>query len=96
MSNLHLTNGWIRYEDYDGLVSSFWETFNDEVGGLGYDTTKAVKAARVLGLLQSWGFTSRLANMPKAIPIKDDAGGRYRMMVLDGLLVNPVLPGLRG
>ncbi|KAK3994287.1 hypothetical protein QBC44DRAFT_349077 [Cladorrhinum sp. PSN332] len=89
MSKLHLKNGWIRYEDYDDLERSFWETFSDEVGGLSDDTTKAIKAARVLGLLQSRGFTSRFANMPKPVPIKDDAGGRYNMMILDGLLLNP-------
>ncbi|KAI0402782.1 hypothetical protein F4802DRAFT_599741 [Xylaria palmicola] len=89
MSKVHLKNGWIKYEDYDDLVRSFWETFSTEVGGLSDDTTKAIKAARVLGLLRSWGFTSRLANMPKPVPIKDDGGGRYNMMILDGLLLNP-------
>lgn len=89
MSKLHLKNGWIRYEDYDALARSFWETFSDQVGGLGEETIKAIKAARVLGLLRSWGFTSRLANMPKPIPIKDDDSGRYSMMILDGLLLNP-------
>jgi hypothetical protein len=89
MSKLHLKNGWIRYEDYDDLVRSFWETFSDEVGGLGEDTTKAIKAARVVGLLRSRGFTSRLANMPEPVPIKDDDSGRYSIMILDGLLLNP-------
>lgn len=50
-----------------------------EVGGLSHDTETAIKATRVLGLLRSWGFTSRLANMPKPIPIRDDDGGRYNM-----------------
>ncbi|KAB5554755.1 hypothetical protein GE09DRAFT_1122247 [Coniochaeta sp. 2T2.1] len=89
MSKLHLKNGWIRYEDYDDLARSFWETFSNEVGGLSEDTIRAIEAARVLGLLRSRGFTSRLANMPKPLPIKDDGGGRYNMMILDGLLLNP-------
>ncbi|KAM4056074.1 phosphotransferase enzyme family protein [Hirsutella rhossiliensis] len=89
MSTLHLKNGRSRYEDYDDLVHSFWESFSDEVGGLGDDTIKAIKAATVLGLLRCRGFTSRLANEPKPVPIKDDAGGRYNMMILDGLLLNP-------
>ncbi|KAH6847077.1 hypothetical protein B0I37DRAFT_374236 [Chaetomium sp. MPI-CAGE-AT-0009] len=36
----------------------------------------------------SRGCTSRLANVPDPVPIRDDDGGRYNMMVLDGLLVN--------
>ncbi|KAI0477841.1 hypothetical protein GGR56DRAFT_639012 [Xylariaceae sp. FL0804] len=98
MSKLHLRNGWIRYEDYNELARSFWETFSHEVGGLSEDTTKAIRAARVLGLLRSRGFTSRLANEPKPVPIKDDHGGRYNMMILDGLLLNPAtrLEGLDG
>ncbi|KAB5572643.1 hypothetical protein GE09DRAFT_1100341 [Coniochaeta sp. 2T2.1] len=89
MSKLHLKNGRVRYEDYDDLARSFWETFSNEVGGLSDDTIRAIKAVRVLGLLRSRGFTSRLANMPKPVPIKDDGGGRYNMMILDGLLLNP-------
>lgn len=89
MSKLHLKNGWIRYEDDDDLALIFWETLSNQVGGLDEDTIKAIKAARVLGLLRSWGFTSRLANMPEPVPIKDDDSGRYSMMILDGLLLNP-------
>lgn len=88
MSKLHLKNGWIRYEDYDYLERLFWQTFSDQVGGLNENTIKAIKAARILGLLRSWGFTSRLANMPEPVPIKDDDSGRYSLMILDGLLVN--------
>ncbi|KAK3683017.1 hypothetical protein B0T22DRAFT_298107 [Podospora appendiculata] len=89
MSKLHLKNGWIRYEDYDDLAGTFWKTLSNEVGGLDEDTTKAIRAARVLGLLRSWAFTSRLANEPAPVPIKDDESGRYRMMIIDGLLLNP-------
>ncbi|KAH6839417.1 hypothetical protein B0I37DRAFT_233732 [Chaetomium sp. MPI-CAGE-AT-0009] len=90
ISKLHLKNGWIRYEDYDDLVGTFWKTLSDEVGGLEEDTIKAIRAARVLGLLRSWAFTSRLANEPAPVPIKDDESGRYRMMIIDGLLLNPI------
>ncbi|KAK0709350.1 hypothetical protein B0T26DRAFT_678786 [Lasiosphaeria miniovina] len=69
-------NGWIRYEDYRDLARLFWEEFGDEIGGLSDGTSKAVKAARVSGLLRPRGFTSRLANMPKPVPIKDDDSGR--------------------
>lgn len=89
MSKLHMKNGWIRYEDYDDLVACFWETLGNELGGLEEDTMKAIKAARVLGLLRSWAFTSRLANEPTPVPIKDDESGRYRMMILEGLLLAP-------
>ncbi|KAK3291879.1 uncharacterized protein B0H64DRAFT_242228 [Chaetomium fimeti] len=89
MSKVHLEDGRIRYEDYDDLERSFWETLSDEVGGLSDGTIKAIKAARVLGLLRSCGFTSQLANMPDRMPIRDDDGGRSNIMILDGLLVNP-------
>ncbi|KAK0740937.1 hypothetical protein B0T18DRAFT_393657 [Schizothecium vesticola] len=69
MSKLHMKNGWIRYEDYDDLVGTFWKILSDEVGGLDKDTTRAIGAARVLGLLRSWAFTSRLADEPAPVPI---------------------------
>lgn len=50
---------------------------------------RAIKVARVLGLLRSSGFTSRLKNMPEPEPIKEDETGRHNMMILDGLLVKP-------
>ncbi|KAM0271144.1 hypothetical protein ACHAQH_009176 [Verticillium albo-atrum] len=89
MSKLDLRKGRIRYEDYDDLARLFWENLSDEVGGLGDDTARSIKAAMVLGLLRSRGFTSRLANEPEAVPIRDDDSGRYNMMILDGLLLNP-------
>ncbi|CRK44654.1 hypothetical protein BN1723_006247 [Verticillium longisporum] len=85
MSKLDLRKGGIRYEDYDDLARSFWETLSGEVGGLRDNTTRSIKAAMVLGLLRSRGFTSRLANEP----IRNDDSGRYNMMILDGLLLNP-------
>ncbi|KAG7125811.1 hypothetical protein HYQ44_000851 [Verticillium longisporum] len=89
MSKLDLRKGRIRYEDYDELARLFWETLSGEVGGLRDNTTRSIKAAMVLGLLRSRGFTSRLANEPEARPIRNDDSGRYNMMILDGLLLNP-------
>lgn len=89
-AHLHLKNGWARYYDYDDLQDTFWGTFRDEVGGLSDETVETIKAARVLGQILSRGFTSRLANMPEAVPIKDDETGRYNMLYLDGLLLNPI------
>jgi len=90
MSKLHLRDGWIRYHNYDALQETFWRVFSDEAGGLDRDTVRAIKSARVVGLLRSRGFTSRLANAPEPVPIRDDESGAYNMMILDGLLLNPV------
>ncbi|KAL8354334.1 hypothetical protein RB601_003951 [Gaeumannomyces tritici] len=89
MSKLHLRDGYIRYDDYDELTGLFWSTFTSEAGGLSVDTIKTIKAARVLGVLRSKGFTARLGNMATPVPIGDDAIGRYKMMQLDGLLLHP-------
>ncbi|TQN63764.1 hypothetical protein CSHISOI_11656, partial [Colletotrichum shisoi] len=48
ISKLHLKHGWIHYEDYGDLMHSFWENFDGKVGGLSHETTRAIKAARVL------------------------------------------------
>ncbi|KAI1127609.1 hypothetical protein F5Y10DRAFT_292660 [Nemania abortiva] len=85
---LHLRNGWMRYADYDTLHDYFWKTFEEEVGGLSYYELRIIKLARVLGLLLSDGFTSRLANEPKPVPISHDEQGRYNMLSLDGFLIN--------
>jgi hypothetical protein len=77
VSKLHLKDGWTRFEGYDNLVRAFWETSSNEVGGLDDEHIRDIKAARVLGLLRSLGFTSRLANQPEPVPIKDDERGRY-------------------
>ncbi len=93
MSMLHLKKGWIRYDDYDTLVAAFWETFPQTADGDGdrvtSDKIRAIKAARTLGLFRSRGFTSRLANIPEPVPIRDDDSGRYNLMILDGLLLDP-------
>ncbi|KAI0004021.1 hypothetical protein F4779DRAFT_600598 [Xylariaceae sp. FL0662B] len=89
MSKFHLKNGWTRYDDYDALQETFWGVFREEVGGLSDEVIRVIKAARVVGLLMSSGFTCRLANMPKPVPIRDDESGAYNMLDLDGLLINP-------
>lgn len=85
----HLRNGWTRYEDYDALQDTFWNRFSEEIGGLSDHQLRTIKLARVIGLLLSAGFTSRLANEKKPVPIGDDQYGRYHMMSLDAFLVNP-------
>ncbi|KAH8433854.1 uncharacterized protein LDX57_011491 [Aspergillus melleus] len=89
ISKIHLKNGWVRFDDYITLENIFWSTFTKEAGGLSSNTIRAIKAARITGLLLSRGFTSRLANMPKPVPIRDDESGAYNMRDLDGLLINP-------
>ncbi|KAJ5178376.1 uncharacterized protein N7500_001075 [Penicillium coprophilum] len=89
ISKVHLKKGWVRYDDYVVLEDIFWSTFRVEAGGLGNDTIRAIKSARIMGLLLSRGFTSRLANMPEPVPIRDDESGAYNMRDLDGLLINP-------
>ena len=57
--------------------------------GLGNDVIRAIKVARIVGLLLCRGFTSRLANMPELVPVRDDESGAYNMRDLDRLLINP-------
>ncbi|KAI1314273.1 hypothetical protein F5Y03DRAFT_336620 [Xylaria venustula] len=89
MGKFHLKNGWIRYDDYNILQETFWSVFCREVGGLRNDIIEVIHSARVVGLLLSKGFTSRLANMPKPEPIQDNESGAYNILYLDGLLINP-------
>jgi aminoglycoside/choline kinase family phosphotransferase len=89
ISTAHLKDGWMRYGHYAVLEDAFWSTFSAEAGGLAQETVEIVKAARVMGLLLSRGFTSRLANMPEPVPVRDDEGGAYNIRDLDGLLINP-------
>lgn len=84
-----LQRGIILFEDHASLQETFWDVFSSEVGGLSDKEVTAIKAARVLGLLCSKGFSSRLGNKPEPVPIGDDAAGRYNMLYLDGLLLNP-------
>ncbi|KAI0186564.1 hypothetical protein EV127DRAFT_394769 [Xylaria flabelliformis] len=85
----HLKNGWIRYDDYSILQEIFWSVFCKEVGGLSNDIIQVIHSARIVGLLLSEGFTSRLANMPHPEPIQDNESGAYNMLHLDSLLINP-------
>lgn len=85
---LHLRNGWSRYEDYDSLQDTFWDTFKQEVGNVTDDDVRAICLARNIGLLLTHGFTSRLANDPDHVPIGDDERGRYNTLSLDGFLIN--------
>lgn len=89
ISKIHLKTGWVRYDDYAILEEIFWNTFSEEAGGLSNNIIRAIKSARIMGVLLSRGFTSRLANMPKPVPIRDDESGQYNMRDLDGLLINP-------
>jgi len=59
------------------------------VGGLTDRQLRTIKLARVLGLLLSRGFTSRLGGEAKPVPIGENEQGRYNMLWLDGFLVNP-------
>ncbi|KAL4898761.1 hypothetical protein BDV59DRAFT_207006 [Aspergillus ambiguus] len=89
ISKVHLKTGWVRYDDYSRLEDIFWSTFSTEAGGLGNETVETIKAARIVGLLLSRGFTSRLPNASEPVPIRDDESGAYNMRDLDGLLINP-------
>ncbi|CDM37974.1 Aminoglycoside phosphotransferase [Penicillium roqueforti FM164] len=57
--------------------------------GVDNETIKTIKAARIAGVLLWLGFTSRLPNEPKPVPIPDDdESGAYGMRDLE-LLINP-------
>lgn len=81
---------WKRYEDYDALQDTFRETFTEEVGGLSDHQVRTIKLARALGLLLEKGFTDRLTNEPRLIPITDtwEHGWNIKMMILNGPLIN--------
>ncbi|KFZ08032.1 hypothetical protein V502_09592 [Pseudogymnoascus sp. VKM F-4520 (FW-2644)] len=86
---LHLRNGWSRYEYYNILQDTFWDTLKKEVGDIAEDDLRTVRLARITGLLLTYGFTSRFANDPGHVPIGGDEQGRYNMLSLDGFLINP-------
>lgn len=89
ISQVHLKQGWSRFDDYALSEEIFWSTFAEQAGKLEKETIETIKAARIVGLLMSRGFTSRLANMPDPVPIRDDESGAYNMRELDGLLIKP-------
>ena len=84
-----LQRGIALFDDHASLQETFWGVFLSEVRGLGEKEVAAIKAARILGLLCSKGFSSRLGNKPEPVPIGDDEAGRYNMLYLDGLLLDP-------
>lgn len=89
ISKIHLKHGWSRYDDYRLLDEIFWTTFSQETG-VDNETINSIKAARIAGVLLWLGFTSRLPNEPKPVPISDDdESGAYGMRDLNGLLINP-------
>lgn len=87
--SMHLRNGWSRFPDYDACEHAFWSGLDSEVGALPREAVNTIKRARILGLLLSHGFTSRLANEAEPVPLKDDDYGRYQMTYLDAFLINP-------
>ncbi|KAK4152022.1 hypothetical protein C8A00DRAFT_16641 [Chaetomidium leptoderma] len=88
MGKFHFKKGWIRYEDYDTLEALFWGTMRTE-SVINEEQIQTAKWAAIVGMLRSWGSTSRLANMPEPVPIKDDESGAYNLLQLDGLLITP-------
>ncbi|KAJ5956487.1 hypothetical protein N7501_010766 [Penicillium viridicatum] len=64
-----------------------WNTLSTLAEGL-EEMIQIIKSEMIVGLLRSHGFTSRLNNMPESEPIRDDERGAYRMLGLDGLLVD--------
>ncbi|KAK2748363.1 hypothetical protein FQN57_001021 [Myotisia sp. PD_48] len=89
ITKFHLKNGLFRFDDYMELEELFWNTFSYHAGGLTDETIGVIKSARIMGLLLSSGFTTRLKNMPEPTVIQDDESGAYNMLQLDGLLINP-------
>lgn len=85
---LHLRDGLSRYDEYDDLQNVFWSIFQEQVGVFSEETLHTINLARIIGLLLSRGFTSRLANEPEYEPIRDDQQGRYNKLYLDGFLIN--------
>ncbi|CAI6095338.1 unnamed protein product [Clonostachys chloroleuca] len=85
---LHYENGWSRYDDYDDLQETFWSVFRKEVGGLPEETLQTIKLARTMGLILAEGFTGCLENGTGPVPIQDDEVGRYKMLSLDGFLLD--------
>lgn len=53
ISKIHLKNGWSRYDVYVTFEDIFWSTFTKEARGSNSDTIRAIKAARIVGLLLS-------------------------------------------
>nr|POE55628.1 hypothetical protein CFP56_77557 [Quercus suber] len=89
MGKFHLRNGCIRYIDYDVLHDAFWSTLRTEIDDRTDETYHAIRSAMILGTFRMFGFTGRLANQNKPVPISDDQRGSYNMRHLDGWFINP-------
>lgn len=89
MSKYHLGVGWVRHGNYDTLNNNFWNILSAGIGVLEAETIQTIKSAMIVDLLLSHGFTSRLANMPKPEPIRDDESGANKLLGLDGLIIVP-------
>jgi hypothetical protein len=88
MGDLHYTEGWTRYDDYEALDKTFWDTLKKEAG-LSEKDIPVIKLAMSAGLLLSWAFTPRLPTFPPPEPLKDHASGAYKFLTLDAHLINP-------
>ncbi|CAG7968061.1 unnamed protein product [Penicillium nalgiovense] len=88
MSKYGLRVGWVRHANYETLDRIFWNALSTSAG-LDPESIQTIKEARIVGLLRSHGFTSRLANKPEPEPIRDNKSEAYKMLGLDGLLISP-------
>ena len=80
LGTLHQDNGWKQYKDCETLQKTFWQTFQQEMGGLSAEMKEAVRSARILSCLLTHGFTRTLANEPLITSIQEDNEiGRYNM-----------------
>lgn len=79
ISEMYLKKGWIRCDDYIDLEKIFWNTFTKKARAGSNETPRVIKAARIVGLLLSRGFSNHLPNASKPVLIRDDESGAYRM-----------------
>ena len=86
---LYRENGWRQYKDHNTLQKKFWQTFQQEVGGLSAEVKDAIRSARILGCLLSHIFTRSPAIEPFLVPVhENDEVGRYYLQFLDAYLVD--------
>ena len=86
---LHREYGWRQYKDHEALQDTFWETFQEEVGGLSAEVVEAIRSARILGCLLTHGFIRSLPNEPFVVPVQEtDEVGRYHLGFLDAFLID--------
>ena len=86
---LHGEHGWRQYKDHEALQDTFWETFQEEVGGLSAEMVDAIRSARILGCLLTHGFIRSLPNEPFVVPVQEtDKISRYHLRFLDAFLID--------